>query len=430
MQQRAIASSRRLFLIGWSAILLVLGGLFAWSVLAPFEGAVITSGAIAVDGNHKAVQHPDGGIVSDILVREGDLVEAGSVMLSLDDAELESALSAASVQLYDLVAKEARLTAERDNATVMQVMTAIDPMNDQDGLIAAMNAQRQFFQARRSTNSTKLSLLSQRVTESEERIQGLRADVVAKTKQSALIEEELEDLRGLLSSGLVAKSRLLALERENERLIGERNLREAQISEIQVQIGETKLEMLGLKEGFQEDVAAELATVKTEIAELQERRTSLIIKLRRLHIVAPEHGRVLGVTAHTIGGVIPPTEPVMFIVPQNEALIVRVRILPQDIDKVFEGQQATLRFSSFNLNQVPEVEGKILRVSADVLADPATGMPYYEGIVALPDEFVLSETLQIVPGMPVDALLKTEQRTVLSYLMRPAQDAMTKTFRD
>ena len=411
-------------------ISIVFGGLLAWSVLAPFEGAVITSGAIAVEGNHKAVQHPDGGVVADIFFTEGDYVEAGATILKLDGAELESAINGIDVQLYGLVAREARLTAEQTDAQTMSAVTIVEDITIDSGYSDAMLSQEQYWNARRTTKRTKRSILSQKIVESEQRVQGLLSEISAKRRQSAIIQEELSDLRELLEKGLVAKTRVLALEREDERLRGEWSSRESQIAEIEVQIGEARLEILSLEETFLEAVVSELAEVKTQLAELLEQRAALVLKLDRLDITAPESGRVLGVKTHTIGGVIPSTEPVMFIVPQSEQLIALVRILPHDIDKVAQGQAATLRFSSFNQNRVPEAKGKILRVSADVIMDPATGVSYYEGVVSLPNDPDLPASADLLPGMPVEALLKTESRTVLSYLLRPAQDAMSKTFRD
>ena len=430
MQKKALETSRRLFRTGWIVISNVFGGLLAWSVLAPFEGAVITSGAIAVEGNHKAVQHPDGGVVADIFFTEGDYVEAGATILKLDGAELESAINGIDVQLYGLVAREARLTAEQTDAQTMSAVTIVEDITIDSGYSDAMLSQEQYWNARRTTKRTKRSILSQKIVESEQRVQGLLSEISAKRRQSAIIQEELSDLRELLEKGLVAKTRVLALEREDERLRGEWSSRESQIAEIEVQIGEARLEILSLEETFLETVVSELAEVKTQLAELLEQRAALVLKLDRLDITAPESGRVLGVKTHTIGGVIPSTEPLMFIVPQSEQLIALVRILPHDIDKVAQGQAATLRFSSFNQNRVPEAKGTIVRVSADVIMDPATGVSYYEGVVSLPSDTDLPASAELLPGMPVEALLKTESRTVLSYLLRPAQDAMSKTFRD
>lgn len=490
MSDRTQAESRRLFLTGWVVILFVFGGLTAWSVFAPFEGAVAATGSMAVESNLKSVQHLEGGIVGEILVRDGDVVDAGEVLLRLDGTAARAALARLEARLSDLIAREIRLAAEgtgSDTYTAAaarrfglieavpepvlnaeaELMTAAAesrpaPMPalfsdllarethraaegtwsaayaeaaalslglPQPVLEPALNAQAELMAARAKSRATQVLVLQQRVEQLTRRIDGLRAEVSAKWSQASMIEDEVIDLEILFQQGYTPKSRILALKRERSELLGEREALEAEIAGTRVQIGEAELEILQLTEGEREKALEELSEVRTQIAELQEERAALMDQIARLEITAPRAGKVLGVKAHTVGGVIRPGDPVMHIVPEGDKLVARVRFSPQDIDKVTAGQEATLRFTAFSQGETPEVKGLVAQVSADAIQDEKTGQSYFEGIVKLPDNPVRGD-LTLVPGMPVDAMVKTSSRNVLSYLTKPMRDAMARTFRE
>lgn len=426
MAERGQQSSKAFFAFGWALIGAVLGGLLIWSVAAPFQGAVIANGTITVEGEHQAIQHLEGGIVSQILVREGDEIRKGDILLQLDPSITNASLAALEITLADLQAREARLVAERDNSAIQfpLVMDVSSPLPE------AFSVQSQFFEARQASRTTQLSILSEKEAQLDQRSVALAAEVTSNRTQLVLLDEEIVGLQSLLSKGLVPKARILALQRRQAELDGGINALRADIARIRVEVGETRLEKVQYADAFREAVVSELADVQTELSELTEKHIALLQSHERLAVRAPKAGRILGVQAHTVGGVVQPYEPFMYIVPQDEQLIVSVQIQPQDIDKISVGQPATLRFTAFNQNTTPEITGALKQVSADTMIDPVTSMAFYEGRIALPLDADLPESVSLVPGMPVDAMLQTETRNVLSYLLRPAQDAMSKTFRE
>lgn len=423
-------SGRKFFVVGWSVILIVFGGLFAWSALAPFEGAVMASGSISVASNNKAIQHLEGGIVSEILVTDGDTVNAGDVLIRLDSTTVEASLARLNARLVDLVAREARLSAEAGGRANAEMRSGLEELRNTPELVATQSAQRELMAARGQSRTTQLAVLNQRIQQLGRRIEGLEAEVAAKSAQIPLIDEEVAGLQSLFDKGLAPRTRILALQRERSDLLGTRDALRAEIEATRVQIGEARLERLRLSEGFREDALTDLAQVQTEIAEILEERGAFTDRLSRLDIRAPRSGRAIGVRAHTIGGVIGPGTPILHIVPADDKLIALVRISPQDVDKVDPGRAATLRFSAFSQSETPEVTGTVQRVSADAIQDEQTGVPYYEVVVELPEDDASLNRFVLVPGMPVEAMVRTESRNVLSYLTKPVRDSMARTFRE
>lgn len=430
LKEGRITNISGLFRMGWILIAAVFGGLILWSIFAPFQGAVLTSGTIAVESNQQAVQHLSGGIVRSINVRDGDRVEAGQVLLSLDNTMTQANLSMVDAQLFDLLGTEARLVAERDGLAGLRLRPEFADFADETAFQNVLLAQAQLMAARADSRATQVSILEQRKRQLYQQIAGFRSEVQSKQQQENLVSEELTAYASLEAKGLVTKPRLLALRRDMERLSGERQALVSNIAATRVRVGETESEIDKLTQGFQEEVQTELRMVQTQISELIERRVAATEELDRVDIVAPRAGYVLGTTTHTVGGVITSGEPIMFIVPEDSRLIAQVRIAPMDIDKITIGQAARLRFSAFSADATPEVEGSILKVSADALIDQATGIPYYEAVVEIPPERLAETKFRLVPGMPVDVLVQTESRSVLSYLFKPLGDAMSKTFRE
>lgn len=420
----------RLFAIGWSILGIVFGGLMIWSIMAPFEGAVLSTGTITVEGNHKEVQHADGGVVAQIFVEEGDLVARGDILIELDNRESQAALSALNARLEELLASEIRLSAEATGAQVMPVSDTSE--NLLSGLMTspAFETQTQLFNARLASRQTQASIFDERISQLRQRIDGLSADITSRHVQAELLEQEIEGLSELLEKGLVPRPRVLALQRQRAEVSGAIEVNRAEIARLKVEIGETRLQRLQVDEDFRQNVAEQQSDVKTEIAELLEQRTILQISDERLSIRAPETGRVLGAQAHTIGGVIAPVETVMFIVPQDKPLIASVQILPQDVDRIVENQTAVLRFTSFGRGLTPEMKGTVSKISADTIADPDTGFEFYQAVIEFEPDDQFPEGFELLPGMPVDVSINTGQRNVLSYLFRPVQDAAAKSFRD
>lgn len=423
-------NARRFFLIGWTTIILVFGGLLVWSIAAPFEGAVLAPGSVAVESRHKAVQHLEGGIVSELHVREGARVTNGELLIRLDGTPIKAELETIDARLADLVAREARLKAERDGNAELALRALPEDLGASDGVNESWVSQSRLLSARAEARSTRMSILRQRIAQLREKILGLEAEVQSKSRQANLLKDEINDLRQLLEQGLAPRPRLLALERQRSALLGETEALTAEIAATNVQIGEARLEQLSLTDGHMEEVIGELIDVETEIASLFSQRTAALDRLSRLDIRAPHSGRVLGVRTHTVGGVIASGEPIMHIVPEDDRLVTMVRVQPQDIDKISVGQIARLRFSAFNQDETPEIRGEVTKISADAVQDEATGMLHYEVIIALPSQSPLGDSFPIVPGMPVEAMLQTESRNVLSYLTKPLTDSMSRTFRE
>ena len=427
---RAASNMTAMFRTGWGLVIALFGGLFLWSVVAPFEGAVLASGLISVESNQQAVQHLEGGIVGLIHVKEADRVESGQVLIELDDTAIQARLSSVEARLFEAIGEEARLLAERDGRRTVTLRDGFTDLQSRPEITSILASQQDLLKARAASRSTQVSLLNQSILQLERRASGLENEISANLEQSELIGEEVIGLEELLAKGLSPRSRVLTLKREQARLTGAREALSADVATTRIQIGEARLEVNQLTEGFREDVLTELRAVQTRVAELAEERIAARDQLQRLEIRAPRAGRVIGVQTHTLGGVIEPRNPIMFIVPEGDPLVALVRIAPQDIDKVQEGDEAILRFPAFSANVTPEVYGNVRKVSADALQDPASGVFYYEGVVEIPDDRQSNIEFQLLPGMPVDASVNTGRRTVISYLLKPLGDAMSQTFRE
>ncbi len=427
---REASDTRGLFRLGWGLVIALFGGLLFWSIFAPFEGAVLASGSVTVESNQQAVQHLEGGIVGEIFVKEGDRVDEGQTLIALDGTAVQARLSSVEARLFELLGREARLIAERDNHEILTLRTSLANLADNPRMQSILKSQQELMQARAASRSTQVALLNQAILQLRRRVKGRESEIDANLKQANLLEEEMLSLQPLVEKQLVARPRIVGLQRELAQLEGAREALSAEVATTKIQIGEAQIELNQLTEGFLEQVLTELRDVQTQASELAEQRIAAQDQLTRLLVLAPRSGRVLGVQTHTIGGVISPRDPIMHIVPENDPLIARVRVLPSDIDKVGPGSEAILRFPAFSANVTPEVYGTVSKVSADALQDPVSGQFYFEAVVAIPQDRLDNQSFALVPGMPVDASLRTESRTVLSYLMKPLGDAMSRTFRE
>ncbi len=422
LQSRAIRT-------GWIAILLVFGGLTAWSVLAPFEGAVLAHGQVAVENNQQVIQHLEGGIVREIYVHEADKVTEGQKLLALDPLTTDAGLQALEARLFDLLGTEGRLMAERDGKTKIHLRD-FEGVADSPRMQAILASQATLLKARSNTRATQIEILNQRISQLRTRIDGMTNEIRSKDEQLVLLRDEVSRFEKLSAQGNASEVRVLALKRDLSSLEGEKEALRSDIAATEVQIGETRSELVRVEQDDREKVLEELRDVQTQIGELTEQRRASMIRKDRLDIRAPQAGRVIGVRAHTVGGVVSPSEPIMYIVPENDRLVAKMRVKPVDIDKITVGQSALLRFTAFNKDETPKYTGEVIKVSADAILDPNSGVAYYEVVVAIPEDAILSDKFPLVPGMPVDGSLKTESRTVLSYLVKPLVDSVSKTFRE
>ena len=405
---------------------LALGG---WSFFAPLSSGAVAVGQVVVDSNRKAIQHLEGGIVAELLVEEGDLVERGQLLLRLDQISASVAEDVIRGQLQSTRALEARLIAERDGLEKIPFAEELltDATADTQELV---QGQERIFSARSTALDGQVEIFQQRVGQLRRQIEGLDAQVISKAQQIALIEDELTGLRELYEKGYTSRTRILALEREAARLDGERGQHEADIARAEVAVGEARLQVLQIRNSFIEEVVAELREVQTQLFDLRDRLRGATDVVDRTEISSPQRGIVIGMQVFTEGGVVPPGRTIMEIVPIDERLVIEARLEPTDIDVVSIGLEAEVRFSSLSQRGVPILLGRVTRVGADALADQQ-GIPYYAVRVEVgPDELAHLEGETLVPGMPAEVIVKAGEQTVVEYLVRPLTDILVYAFRE
>jgi HlyD family secretion protein len=423
--------SIRRHLLGGSIIALLLTvGVGGWAATTELSGAVIAPGLVVVDTNVKKVQHLTGGIVGELLVRDGQRVRGGEVVLRLDQTVTRANLAIVTKGLDEMSARRSRLAAERDGAEELTFSAALLGRTNDPDLAAAMDSERKLFELRRSARLGQKSQLKERIAQLEEEIRGYAALQEAKAEEIELIQRELEGVRALWNKNLVQINRLISLEREAARLKGERAQSIAAKAQSRGKVGEIELQIIQIDQDLSSEVARELREVDAKIGEFVERKVAAEDQLKRVEIRAPQDGVVHQLAAHTVGGVVPPGDPIMLIVPEADALSVEAKVWPQDIDQLHLGQAAVLRFSAFN-RTTPEVDGTITRISADVSREEKSGQSYYTVRIGIgPDELVRLGNVKLVPGMPVETFMKTHDRTVISYVTKPLHDQISRAFRE
>lgn len=418
--------------VGAAAIAIALGGLIAWSAVAPLSSAVISSGVVAVDSNRKTVQHLTGGIVKDILVREGDHVSAGQALLRLDDAEARALYNLLRGQHDAAQAELARLTAERDGQDVLIFPAELEARRLRSAeVVDLLQSQERLFAARRQTLRGQIEILENRIAQSKSRITALESKRASKERQMGLVEKELNGLRKLAKSGHVATNQVLAVERQLEQFRSERDESSAELAAVQQEIGEAELQIAQLTTSFREEVEQDLREAQTELFDLTERLQAARIDLARLVVPAPVSGTVMDMRIHTEGGVVTPGSPIMDIVPEDDSLVVEAQVRPTDVDEVAVGQPADLRFPALPQRTTPVIHGQVTVVSADRLTDPETKQGYYQARVEIDGkENARLAHLDLIPGMPVEVLIKGEERTLFEYLIAPIEETLVKAMRE
>ena len=412
-------------LLGFLVLLVGLGGFLLWAALAPIDSAAVAPGVVTVESSRKTIQHLEGGIISEILVREGDRVEQGSVLMRLDDTESRAQLEIVRGQFLAKRAEEARLIAERNGDESVTFPPDLLEMQDDPRVEEAIMGQERVFKARYQALSGEVKVLEQRTGQLEEQIRGLEALSESKGKRLKLYQEEIAGLHKLFERGLGDKSRLREWERQAAELEGERADHQSSIAATRIQIGETKLQIVQVQRRFMSEVVEQLHRVQTDLFDLRERIRALEKTLERTMIRAPESGSVVGMRIHTVGGVLRTGDPILDIIPEDEPLIVEAQVEPNDINRVAPGLEADIRFSAFNTRTTPTVPGIVQTVSADRLTDQKTGLPYFLARIQVTQEGM--ETLRgltLLPGMPADVMIKTGERTFFEYLIRPVTDRL------
>ena len=424
-------SIRRHLWAGVGLVVLLVGGVGGWAATAELSGALIAPGALVVDTNVKKVQHPTGGIVGELRVREGDRVQAGDILLRLDETVTRANLAIVIKSLNELGARKARLEGERDGAEQLTFPPALLMFADDPAVEAIMTGERRLFELRRSARTGQKAQLRQRIGQLEDEITGLSAQQSAKGKEVVLIERELEGVRDLFKKNLIQINRLTSLEREATRLEGERGQLIASMAQAKGKISETQLQIIQIDQELSSEVAKEMREIDAKVGEFVERKVAAEDQLKRIEIKAPIEGVVHQLAVHTIGGVISAGEPVMLIVPEADLLLAEAKVNPQDIDQVVVGQQALLRFSTYSQRTTPELRGTVTRISADTSSDQRTGLVFYTIRIGMPrEEIAKLGDFKLISGMPVEAFVQTGDRTFFSYLLKPLSDQFTRAFRE
>jgi HlyD family secretion protein len=430
----AIAKSQRSIqrhlVCGITIVALLAGGVGGLAATTELAGAVIASGLVVVDSNVKKVQHPTGGVVGELRVRDGDRVKAGDVVVRLDETITQANLAILVKSLTELGARQGRLEAERDGAKTVAFHAELVTRKADPEVARVIAGEEGLFVTRRKAREGQKAQLKERIGQLKEQINGLGDQIKAKKREIELISQELEGVRDLWRKNLVQIQRVTALERDAARLEGERGALISTIAQTRSKITETELQILQIDQDLQTEVGKELAEIRGKAAELIERKVAAEDQLKRIDIRAPQDGIVHQSTVHTIGGVITAGEAIMVIVPQTDELTVESKLNPQDIDQVRIGQQAVLRFSAFNQRTTPELNAEVSRVSGDLTTDQRTGASYYTVRIALSEaEIARLGGLRLIPGMPVEAFIQTGERTVLSYLTKPFTDQASRAFK-
>ena len=422
---------RRYTIAGAAVVIFLTGGVGVWAGTMHIAGALIAPGTIVVDSNVKKVQHPTGGVVGEVRVHDGDHVKAGDLLVRLDDTVARASLAIVTKGLTEFEARRSRLAAERDRADTIKFPDGLLQRETDPDVAQVLAAERKLFDLRRAARAGQKAQLRERIDQLGKEINGFTSQQISKEKEVTLIQHELEGVHELFQKNLVPMTRVTALERDATRLDGERGQLVASIAQAKGKVAELNLQIIQVDEDASSEVAKEMREVEGKIGEFVERKIAAADQLKRTDIRAPQAGTVFQSTVHTVGGVIPPGDPMMIIVPDAENLAVEARVNPQDIDKVQVTQPAVLRFSAFDTRTTPEIFGKVTRVSADTTLDQRTGQSYYTIRIALErDQMERLGNVRLVPGMPVDAFVQTGERTVIAYLMKPLSDQIVKAFRE
>jgi HlyD family secretion protein len=427
----ASESIRRHITAGTILVAVLLFGVGGWASTAEISGALISQGSVVVDSNVKKVQHPTGGVVGELFVRDGDHVKEGDILIRLDETVTQANLAIVTKGLTELYARKARLGAERDGADSVAVPAELADNVDDPGVKEALTSERRLFDLRRQDRLGQKQQLQERITQLQQQISGLSAQLDAKDKEVALIEQELQGVRDLYAKNLVPLNRLTSLERDEARLQGERGQLVAQAAEAKGKIAEIQLQIIQVDQDLFSDVAKELRETDSKIGEYVERKITAEDQLKRTDIRAPQNGIVFQSTANTVGGVIAAGDTIMLIVPESDNLLVEVKVDPKDIDQIQFGQPVLLRFSAFDVRTTPELNGTVVRMAADTTTDQRTGQSYYLVRISMTaDEIKRLGDVRLTPGMPVEAFIQTGERTMLSYLVKPLHDQLMRSFRE
>ena len=422
---------RKSILLGTALIVLGLGGFTGWATTAPLASAVVASGTLKVDSHRKTVQHDKGGIIAEIFVRDGDRVSAGQPLLRLDDVETRSQVDLLEGQHIALLAEQARLIAERDDLDRIRFPPELIQRQGEEKVAMALSGQAHIFARERLSLASQTDILNQKISELEAQISAYQSELTAAGLQLRLINEEMSGVAELVEKGLEKKPRLLSLRRTAAQLDGSQGELRGRIAGARQAIGEARLQIVGLHNDHQRDIASALRESENQMGVIAEQlRTARAQQVRR-EILSPQDGVVMNLHYFASGAVIPAGGPILDVVPGQDRLTAEVRIQPQDINSVHEGLGAEIMLTAFQSRTTPRVEGAVSWVSADALTDERTQQSYYLARITLDDASLLSlGDVRLYPGMPLESFVVTGSRTALEYLIQPLQSSFRRAFKE
>lgn len=428
---RNVISVKRYVFAGFATIIALFGGIGGWAAFTDMAGAVLAPGTVVVAGNIKKVQHPTGGVINEILVRNGDAVKAGDILVRLDETVTRASLQLITKQIDELHGRLARLIAERDDAPLVTFPDELLARHAEPNIAEILKGEQVLFEARKSTRTTQKQQLGERITGLRQESSGNTAQAEAKAREIALIKKELDGLEGLERQQLVRTEKMTSMRREQARIEGEMAQLSAAAGQSIDRIAEIEMQRLSIDSEAKSEVIKELRDTQGKLVELSERRTAALDQLKRIDIRAPSDGIVDQMSVFTVGGVINNAEPLMVIVPQDDKLLVEAKIAPQDIDQVRSHKVAVVRFPAFNQRTTPSLKATISSISAEVTRDTQHNLQYYTARIKIEDEEMLRlGTLELVPGMPAEVQIRTTERSALSYFVKPLEDQFAKAFKE
>ncbi len=427
-----LARTRELVLAGTALVGIFVIGFGTWAAMAPLESAAVAPGTVVSESSRKTVQHLEGGIIDAILVHDGDAVTAGQTLIRLDDTKARTTLGALRGQLWDAMAREARLIAERDGQDEIRFPPDLLAEQGDAGVQATIAGQQKIFDTRHSLQESKIAAIRERINQVHEEITWHEAEVAALGQRMTLLQEEIASAKELVARGLERKPHLLQLQRDLAEMEGRRGDTLAQIAKAKQTIAEAEVDILSVRNDRQKEVADELRETQKKRQELEEQARAAADVLARTEVKAPENGVVTDLRVHTPGGVINPGEALLDLVPQADRLVVEAQLRPEDIDRVHEGLPAQVRLLPYKQRRTPPIDATVIYVSADRLVDKHTNQPYYAAKLRVDEKELaaLGSEVKLVPGMPSEAMIRTGDTTVAAYALSPILDSFHRAFRE
>lgn len=424
-------SSRKPIIAGLVLFLALFIGGGGWLYAANLSGAVIATGTVAVQGKPKTIQHLDGGIVAEINIADGDLVKQGDVVIRLDETLLEANLQIYRNRLREAIARRSRLVAERDTRPEIEWDEAILNVLDITQEESIRQGHLKLFEARRTSMTGQINQLQEQIAQFKNQINGVNALKSSRVRQVAMLSEELQNISDLKDKGLVTNNQVMSLERQKEDLSGQIGEHDAELARIANSINEAEIQILQVEREARQSVLTELREVEQEVNDMTQQLHATVEQLKRIEIKAPVNGIIHELSVFTIGGVIGPGAPILQIIPQDEQFVIEANVEPQFIDELYPKQPTTVRFSAFNQRSTPELNGTIEGISANVVVDEQSGVPFYKVKVGVSQtELARLNGQQLIPGMPVETFIKTRDRTALNYLIKPLLDQFNRALRE